>query len=191
MILDFDPGEKFAEKNADDVFHRDKADFAARQPHEPRQALGDRDQTDQGLVVVLLLHHQGQGKIETGDEREGVCRIDRHRCQDRERLVHEIPLEPFHFGTGKRVRRDHGDPGFFEKILKFRPAMLLFHHQVARAFVDGAELLLRGQPLGTPGVDACADLSHQTCDADREEFVEIVVRDRQEPQPFKQRIFRI
>ena len=50
------------------------------------------------------------------------------------------------------------------------------------------KLLGRGQALGTLGGDAGAHLRPQTGDAHHEEFVEVVGRDRQEPQPLEQRM---
>ena len=53
---------------------------------------------------------------------------------------------------------------------------------------DRGQLLRRGQPVGRSLLDVLHLLSLEPRDADHEEFVEIVARDRQEAQPFEQRM---
>ena len=60
------------------------------------------------------LQIEGQREAEVGDEREGMRRVDRERCQDREDMLQEIILQPLALGFRKAARLHDDDLGFRE-----------------------------------------------------------------------------
>ena len=68
---------------------------------------------------------------------------------------------------------------------------LLLVHQAARRDADLLELFGRRQAIGGQDPDPLANLALQAGDPGHEELVEVVGRDRQDPQPLQQRVRRV
>ena len=117
--------------------------------------------------------------------------IYRDRCEDGKNLVHEVFFEPFKVCARERFLRYDMDACLLQQFLQLGPLVLLTYHQFGGAFVDGAKLLRRGQTVGAAGGDARLNLSLEPGDPNREKFVEVIVRDRQKPDPLKQWVRRI
>ena len=75
-----------------------------------------------------------------------------------------------------------------QHLAQLAPALLLIAGQRRDRLADARELLGRRQPVRALGGDARAHLALEAGDADHEEFVEVVGRDRQEPHPLQQRM---
>src|SRR3546814_20571321 len=68
------------------------------------------------------------------------------------------------------------------------PFALLLVDEAVHLGLDFGELLSRRAAVGRRIVDSLELLTLQPRDADHEEFVEVAARDRQETQPFEQRM---
>ncbi len=118
-------------------------------------------------------------------------RIERLRGQHRHDLVEEIGLQ-----RGMRVRRDagvigNGDAFLAQQRAQRLPCRALAFVQVAHRPPDCGELLRRAETVDGQPFDAALHLADQPGNPDHHEFVEVAAGNRQEPQPFEQRIFRI
>ncbi len=131
---------------------------------------------------------QRDGEAEIGNERERVRRIDRERRQQRKDLPQEVLLEPGPFPLGDIRPVDQHDPLLRQHLAQFAPALLLVAGQHRNRLGDAHQLLGRRQPVRALEGDAFAHLAAQAGDADHEEFVEVVGRDRQKPHPLQQRM---
>ncbi len=115
-------------------------------------------------------------------------RIDRQGREDREKLVEEHGFQPFALGLAGFARLQHAQSRGRQFRLDLLPQPLLHSHQVRRRGVDPQQLLGRGQTVLAQHPDPLADLTFQAGDADHVEFIEIIGRDRQEPQPLQERM---
>jgi hypothetical protein len=100
-------------------------------------------------------------------------------------------LEPLGLGRGEVARRDDFDASVAEHFLEQDPLGLLRHDQFLGVLRDRVELLGRGTPVHRQILDSLELLPLQARDPGHEEFVEVGSRDRQEAQPFEQRMRRI
>src|SRR3546814_11401788 len=78
-----------------------------------------------------------------------------------------------------------------EQAVQPLPFGLLLVDEAVHLGLDLGELLSRRAAVGRGVVDSLKLLALEARDADHEEFVEIAARDRQETQPFEQRMRRI
>ena len=78
-----------------------------------------------------------------------------------------------------------------EIVLELAPAPLLVGGEVRDGDADPGELLGRGEPVLRQRRDAGAHLPDEARDADHEELVEVVGRDRQEAQLLEQRMVAV
>ena len=83
---------------------------------------------------------------------------------------------------------DHIEAVVAKLLAERAPGGLLVAHQLAAALVDRRQLLTRGQPVGADRRDVGAHLAAQAGDPHHEELIEVVGRDRQEPQAFQERM---
>ncbi len=184
-------GEQLVEIKPDHLLHRDEAVRLAGQPDEARDRAGDEEERLGALAVALAVELQREAEAEIDDERERMRRVDRERRQDREYLAPEALGEPGMLLVRQIGRAHDRDAGLVELALERAPRHLLVAHQAARALVDGVELLRRRQPVLRRRGDAGLDLALEAGDPHHVELVEVVGRDRQEAQPFEQRMARI
>ncbi len=179
-------------EHADELFERDEA--FARLARQFDEALDLRRQADQRIhefIVAVLHQFERDGEAEIGDEGKGMRRIDGQRRQNRKHMQQEILFEPGEFRLGQILRIDENDAGRLEFAAQFAPAALLFGGEQARALADLDQLLGGRQPVFRARIDAGAHLAAQTRDADHEEFVEIIGRDREKPQLLEQRVIAV
>ena len=118
-------------------------------------------------------------------------RIDRERREQREDVRKEIIFQPSPLRLGDVGAVDEHDTGLAERRAQLEPLFLLIAHQEHDRFGNAHQLLGRRQTLRTLGGDAGAHLRAQAGYAHHEEFVEVVRRDRQEPQPLEQRVLAV
>jgi hypothetical protein len=149
---------------------------------------GHADQRVHRLAVRDPRQLQGDGEAEARDEREGVCRIDRKRRQQREDAVEKMILEPGPLRLGEVVAVDQLDAGLGQDGTQIAPDGLLVGGQFGHALVDQDELLGRSQAVGAAFGDAFADLCLDTGDADHEELIKVIGGNRQEPHPLQHRM---
>ncbi len=187
--------KQLADEQAGHAFDGDHAHGAAvaslRQAHEALDAVGHADQRVHRLAVLAAGELQSQRKPQIGDERKRMRRIDGKRRQEREDVSEKVVFQPGLFRLGHVLPVDQNDSGIGEQTAQLAPLRLLILDQNRHRLGDTHKLLRRRQPFRTHGGDALAQLGAETGDADHEEFVEIVRRDRKEFQPFKQWIFGI
>ena len=128
---------------------------------------------------------QRDGKSEAWDEREGMRRIDRERRQQREDVVEEMILDPGSFGLGDVAAVDQNDADLGQDAAQVAPDRLLVAGQLGNRLVDQDELFGRGQAVGTALGNALAHLGLDAGDADHEEFIKVIGRNRQESHPLQ------
>ncbi len=197
LFLDVASGEQVVDEQQQHVLERDVAlatgggSAVRRQFPEAPHLRRHRHQRVEGLGLALALQLQRQGESQVRQEGEGVRRVDRQRRQHGEQLVQELGLQPFALGLGDAVAIDHLDAGGGQLLLQLAPAKLLFGHQFAGRDVDPVQLFGRRQAIGRQHPHPLALLPLQARHARHEELVEIVGRNRQEPQPFQQRMVRV
>ena len=147
-----------------------------------------RNQGVEGAIIAPPPQLQRQREAEVGQEGKGVGRINGHRGQNGEQAVEEFRLQPFPLGLGDAVRVDDLDPGDGQLLAQLAPAPLLLVHQHTGGQIDLFQRLGRGQAVGRDDPDPLAYLPLQPGDPGHEELIEIVGRNRQEAQPFQQRV---
>jgi hypothetical protein len=158
---------------------------------ETRQRGRDHHQLAHILPVGLADKIEQQRQAEVRNERKRVRRVQRLRGEDREDLGEEMFLQPcLHIGA-QRLGIDHLDAAFLEVAVQDMPHPLLLAHQLVRFHRDRRELLRRGQAIGGAQVHIVELLPLEARHADHEELVQIVAADREEAQPFQQRMRRI
>ena len=183
-------GKQLADEKTGRAFDRDQPDFSAlarlRQPHESLDAVRHADERVHRLAVLGARQLQGHGETEIRNERERMRRIDRKRRQQRENVREEIILEPGFLRLADVGTVDQHDAGFRKRGAQFTPLRLLILDQQLDGFGDPYQLFGRRQSLGALGTDAGAHLRPEAGDADHEEFIEVVRRDREKLQPLQQ-----
>ena len=173
----------------DDARH---AGFGAlRQADEALDLVRHADQRVHRLAVAGARKLQRDGEAEIGNERERMRRIDRERRQHREDVT---------AGNGPRARPS---PALVTSgAIDQDDALFGAARRAARASAPAGRSRARSTPprrcarAARPGVrpsgllvgDARAHLALEAGDPHHEEFVEVVGRDRQEPQPLEQRM---
>ena len=110
------------------------------------------------------------------------------RREQRKNLAQEMVLEPGLLLLGHLRPVDQHDAVLGERLAQLAPALLLVAREHRHRLGDAGELLGRRQAVGALGGDAGAHLALEAGDADHEEFVEVVGRDREEAHPFEQRM---
>ena len=130
-----------------------------------------------------------QAEPAVGNERERMRRIDRLRGQDRQDLLAEMVGQPFAARVRSVVRRPA------RRVLSARASRSIIHSACWATTSESASLGNRVELLRRRSfrrrlqfLDALQLLALQSGDADHEEFVEIGSRNRQEAQPFEQRM---
>ncbi len=86
----------------------------------------------------------------------------------------------------ERRRIDESDLFGLEVLLQLAPQAELGFGKLRDAGVDERQLLFRQKPVIGRRLDPATDLADDAGDADHEEFVEIVRRDRNEAHPLQQ-----
>ena len=168
----------------DQVLERDVASVCPGQADETRQRRRRHDQLADGSSAFLQLEDQAQPLV--GDEREGVGGVDRLRRQDRKDLLAEMLVEP---GLGFRLERlvaNHVHAGRIELALQGRPNLVLAGRPAGRLrpmIVDSC--CADRQAVDGKLLDSDRLVRLQAGDADHEELVEVVGRNRQEPDPLE------
>ena len=115
-------------------------------------------------------------------------RIDGERREQRENLAKEMILEPGLLLFRHVGPVDQDDALLGQHLPQLAPALLLIARQHRDRLRDARELLGRGEPVRALDGDAGAQLALEAGDADHEELVEIVGRDRQEAHALQQRM---
>ena len=118
-------------------------------------------------------------------------RVDRQRRQHREDIVQEAVFQPDPVLRADIGRAQQHDPVRFQVLLELGPADLLVAGQGGNRLAQGGELFGRAQPILTGRHHAGLKLLAQAGDADHEELVEIVRRDREEAQLLEQRMVAV
>ena len=187
--------KQLADEQAGRALDRDQPHLAAvparRQAHEPLDAVRHADERVHRLAVLGASELQGDRETEIGNERERMRRIDGERRQQRKDVGEKILFEPGPLRLADVGAVDQHDAGLGKRGAQLEPLRLLVLDQHQDGFRDAGELLARGQAFGAHGRDAGTHLRAQAGDAHHEELVEIVRRDRQEFQPFEQRMAAI
>ena len=80
------------------------------------------------------------------------------------------------------------DADLGQDAAQIAPDRLLVGGELRHRLVDQDQLLGRRQAVGTALGDAFADLRLDAGDADHEEFIKVVGRNRQEPHPLQRRM---
>ena len=195
LSLHFVTGKQAARVEHDHLLQRDEARGSRfREIRQADEALGPRRQADeriQNLAVAPANQLQGDGGAEIGNERERMRRVDGERRQHREDVAEEVILEPGPFGLRQAGSLGEDDALFEQDIPQFAPAPLLVGGEVRDGDRDLRQLLLGRQPILRRGGDARAHLADEARDADHEELVEIVRRDRQESQLLQKRMVAV
>ena len=127
-------------------------------------------------------------KPRLGNERERMRRIDRQRRQQRKDVAQEMILDPAPLGLGDIAAVDQHDAvlGQHRRADRARsPAGRWPSFETASLMQH--QLLGRRQAVGAALGDALAHLRLDAGDADHEEFIKVVGRNRQEPHPLQQR----
>ena len=191
LPLDRVAREQAADEQRGGLLERDDAHrggiAALRQADEALDLVGHADQRVHRLAVAAG-KLQRDGEAEIGNERERMRRIDRQRRQHRENVTQEIIVEPGLFLLGHVRAIDQDDPLVDQRRAQLAPLLLLVAGQRRHGLADAYELLRRRQTIRALGGDAFAHLPLEAGHAHHEEFVEVVGRDRQKPQPFEQRM---
>ncbi len=115
-------------------------------------------------------------------------RVDRHRRQDRENLVQEVAVEPGLVRASQLAGIDHRHARLAQQLAQRAPMGLLVAHQFAAAPGDGGKLLGGGQAIGAGDGNTGPDLPAQAGHPHHIEFVQVIGRDGEEPQPLEQRM---
>jgi hypothetical protein len=185
--------EQLRDEQPDDMLERDqpRAAVGGRQADDPLDLLRDADERVHRLAVARAGKLQGNGEPEIGNERERMRRVDRKRRQHREDVREEIILKPGAIRLFECRAFDQHN-GFLREILaQFLPALLLIAGELGDFPRDRGQLLGRRQAVRAADGDVGAHLPLEAGDADHEELVEVVGRDRQEADPFQQRMGRV
>ena len=189
-VLDAESGEQPVHEHADDLLHRNEAGRIARKLHEPRDALGDGDESEHRVLRIAgASDHQAEAEV--GNEREGMRGVARDGREDGENLRHEVFVEPRPVRAVELGFVEHEDvvaPHFFHQRL---PAALLAVHQGMGPVRDGRELLGRGHAVLAGSGDAGLHLAAQAGDPHHVELVEVGRGDGEKPHPLEQRHPRI
>ena len=114
-------------------------------------------------------------------------RVDGERRQHRHDAVH-IFAQPGLFPRGQFVGSDHGDAFAAQFLHQVAPAGMLGLHQAADLLMDGVKLFRRGLAVFGRRAHAGPHLALKAGDTDHVELIQVRCRDRQETQPFQQRV---
>ena len=191
LTFDGIAGKQSADEEAGCLFERDQAHhpiLARGKADEAVDLAGHADQRVHRLAVGDARKLQRHGEAEARNEREGMGRIDRKRRQQREDVVEEVILDPAALAPGDVAPVDQHDAGIGEKVAQVAPDRLLIGGELRDGLVDQDELFRGRHSVRAALGNAFADLRLDTGDADHEELVEVIGRDRQEPHPLQQRV---
>ena len=186
---DLHPREQRAEMRADHLLERHEVIRAALDGNPAWEGLRHLHAGEMLVAVFGLAKLHRQREREVRDVRERMARIDRERRQHGEYVrleerVHRLALgggELRHRQQAHAVRAQRG-----QQQLVQAAARLL--QQVADAALDRVELLPCGEPVGRRLLHARRHLPAQAGNAHHVELVEVRAEDREELQPFEQRV---
>ena len=180
--------EQLPKESPDGVFQADEADRSPRQPDEAWQHRRQHQQRPQQFVIRLAAQFKDQRKTLVGDEGERMRGINRLRREHRKNLIEEVFFQPDPLARCKPLGGDDVEIGARQFTHQIAPDTLLRLHQFFGMDGDGGKLLCRCHALGRQRFDAGAHLTAQPGDPHHVEFIEVVPRNRQEAQPFEQRM---
>ena len=112
-------------------------------------------------------------------------RIDRERRQQRENVVQEMVLDPGPLDFGDVTAIDQNDADLGQDCAQIAPDRLLVDGEPRNRLVDQDELLGRRQTVGAALGNTLPHLRLDAGDADHEELVKVIGRNRQKPDPFE------
>ena len=158
---------------------------------EPLDLLRHADERVHRPAVAGAREMEGDRKAEIGNERKRMRRIDRERRQNREDVLQEVVLEPGAIGLLQAVGFDQHDVRGLELFAQFAPARLLVAGEAGNRLANPNKLLARRQPIRALVGDPGAHLSLEARDPHHEEFIEVVGRDRKEPDLLEQRMLGV
>ena len=164
---------------------------AARRQHEPRQHLRHL-QSGEALDLGGVLDDDRQVQTQVRDVGKRMTRIERERRQDREDVALEVGAELALLLGREVVVGDDLDPLVLElgqQVLV--PAAVQLAPLALQVGADTSQLLRRRHPVRRRFQSAPFELPHQTRDTNHEELVQVAAVDRQELDPFEQRMPRI
>ena len=180
--------EQLVGKTRHQLFDRDIDRLFAGHAHEAWRAAGDQHHLDQIGLPLAALEAEDHPDPLVRDEGEGMARVDRLRRDQRQDVAFEIGGQPPLLLVGQGLDRCEDDAFLGKQRAQRVEAGLLAVFQLQQLLADRGELLARARPVDRLCLDPALDLTFQPGDADHGEFVEIAGRDRQEAQPFEQRI---
>ncbi|MGY4370128.1 hypothetical protein ACVW1A_006193 [Bradyrhizobium sp. LB1.3] len=169
-------GEQAVDEQRGGLLQRDQPDDLAvsRQADEAVDLAGHADQRVHLLAVGGARELERDGEAEARNEREGVGRVDRERCQQRKHVAEEVVLDPGSLRLGDLLALDQNDALVGQRAAQVAPDRLLVGGQLRDGPVDKRELLGRRQAVGAAFGNALAHLGLDAGDADHEELVEII-----------------
>ena len=149
--------------------------------HETVQVARDLHACEVGLAGGGVLYEHGEVDGTAGDIWERVGRIHCERRQHGEDLLAVVTRKALLLGRGELVPAQQHDlllGQVGQDVIDHVVRMLIL--QAVGLLADGAQLLSGAQAGGRRDGDAGVDAALQTCDANHEEFVEVVCEDRGE-----------
>jgi hypothetical protein len=182
------PREQHVEIVGHDLFEQHEVVPFAN-PHQTRSAGADRnlDPGQRELPVLRIAQGDQQVKGEVGDERKGVRRIDRLRCDQGEDVSGIVVPDLLALPGGKIGKIADGDPFLLQQILEVVEQALFPSLVLADGCVALLDLLLGGAAVDGPLQHPGAFLLLEAADPFHEEFVQIRTGDSGELDPLQQR----
>ena len=183
-------GEEPSDEQAGRLLERDdprsRGAVGSRQSDEALDLVGNADERIHGLAIAGTGERERDREAEIGDERKRMRRVDGERRKQREDLAQEVVFQPGPFLSRHLRPVDQHDALLGQHPAELEPALLLVGRQCGDRFRDAAELLGRREAVGRFDRDPGAQLALEAGDADHEELIEIVGRNREEPHPLQQ-----
>jgi hypothetical protein len=185
---DAEAGKQQRRLPAQDGLDAEVARAFARQPHEAGQRGRDQDHLgDRGIVAGAHQREQDAHAL-VGDERERVRRIDRLRGDHRQHVFVEPVAQPLAVGARKAATIDDMDAFAGQFVGDLHQRIVLGIDETGGGIAHHRQLLGRGLAVVGDFLDPAAHLPGDAGGAHHHEFIEVAARDRQEAQPFEQRV---
>ena len=106
---DLEAGEHAVGKSRDQLFDRDIDCLSAGHTHEAWNSAWDEDHLDKFAFALAALQPEQDTHPPARNKGEGVGRVDRLRCDQRQNVGFEILFEPFLLRLGKLFNQGHDD----------------------------------------------------------------------------------